>query len=99
VGSADPSRFDLPDQEQLTHAVVIGTPDECVKRLQPFVEELATLQGGGVGHLAARLTYPGVSDADNLDSIRLYATEVVPALREVASSRTAPAARARRVGS
>jgi alkanesulfonate monooxygenase SsuD/methylene tetrahydromethanopterin reductase-like flavin-dependent oxidoreductase (luciferase family) len=84
--SADPSRFDLPDEEQLTHAVVIGNPDECVASLKPFVEELAALPGGGAAHLAARLTYPGLSDDDNLESIRLYATEVVPALREIASA-------------
>ncbi len=87
--SADPSRFELPSDEQLTHAVVIGTPDECIARLRPYVEELAAIPGGGVGHLAARLTYPGLSDTDNMDSIRLYATEVVPALREVAARRRA----------
>ena len=50
----------------------------------------AILPGGGAGHLAARLTYPGISDADNMESIRLYATDVVPALREIASSRATP---------
>jgi alkanesulfonate monooxygenase SsuD/methylene tetrahydromethanopterin reductase-like flavin-dependent oxidoreductase (luciferase family) len=91
--SADPSRFELPDEEQLTHAVVIGDPEECIARLRPYVEALADLPGGGVGHLAARLTYPGLSDADNRESLRLYAGEVVPALREIAASRDTPAQR------
>jgi alkanesulfonate monooxygenase SsuD/methylene tetrahydromethanopterin reductase-like flavin-dependent oxidoreductase (luciferase family) len=66
-------------------AVVVGTPEECVEMLRPFADILANLPGDAVGHLTARLTYPGTSDAENTESVRLFATEVVPALRELAT--------------
>ena len=83
--SADPGRAMAHDDEKLGHALVIGTPDECIEKLRPFAEVLGTLPGPAVGHLASRLTYPAVSDAANAESIRLFATEVVPALRELAT--------------
>ena len=82
--SADPGRAMAHDDEKLSHALVIGTPDECVAKLRPLVEVLAGLPGDAIGHLASRLTYPAVADAANAESIRLFATEVVPALRELA---------------
>jgi alkanesulfonate monooxygenase SsuD/methylene tetrahydromethanopterin reductase-like flavin-dependent oxidoreductase (luciferase family) len=74
----------LAEDEQLTHAIVVGTPEQCAERLTPYVRELLDAPGKGIRHLSARLTYPCVSDEDNARSIRLFATEVVPALRELA---------------
>lgn len=82
--SADPGRAMAHDDERLSHALVIGTPEECIEKLRPFVEVLADLPPDAAGHLASRLTYPGVPDEANRESIRLYATEVVPALRDLA---------------
>jgi alkanesulfonate monooxygenase SsuD/methylene tetrahydromethanopterin reductase-like flavin-dependent oxidoreductase (luciferase family) len=78
-------RHALSDEEELTHAVIIGAPGECIDRLRPFVEQLARAPGKGIRHLAARLTYPVVSAEHNEASIRLFATEVIPALREIAA--------------
>ncbi|HEU5150278.1 MAG TPA: LLM class flavin-dependent oxidoreductase [Iamia sp.] len=83
-------REDLSEEEQLTHAVIVGDPDECIARLTPYVETLARAPGAGPRHLSARLTYPTISPEDNERSIRLFATEVVPALRAVAAA-AAPA--------
>jgi alkanesulfonate monooxygenase SsuD/methylene tetrahydromethanopterin reductase-like flavin-dependent oxidoreductase (luciferase family) len=70
-------------------AVVVGTPADCIEMLRPFAEILAGLPGDGAGHLTARLTYPGIDPAANRESVRLFADEVVPALRELAhASRT-----------
>src|SRR6185437_4166520 len=84
--TADPGRFKEGklDDELLTHALVIGTPEECVAKLAPFARVLASLPDGAPGHLAARLAYPAVDDRHNRESIRLYATEVIPALRQIA---------------
>jgi alkanesulfonate monooxygenase SsuD/methylene tetrahydromethanopterin reductase-like flavin-dependent oxidoreductase (luciferase family) len=78
-------RSPLEPEEELTHAIVVGTPDSVIERLTPYVQELASCPGTGPRHLAARLTYPTLSPEANEQSIRLYATEVVPALREVAA--------------
>jgi len=86
--AADPGRAMGHDDEKLGHALVIGTPDEVIAKLAPFVEVLGALPPEAVGHLASRLTYPGVPDAANAESIRLYATEVVPALRELVPTPT-----------
>jgi alkanesulfonate monooxygenase SsuD/methylene tetrahydromethanopterin reductase-like flavin-dependent oxidoreductase (luciferase family) len=85
--SADPGRAMAHDDEKLSHALVIGTPEECVEKLRPFVEVLGARAETAIGHLTSRLTYPAVSDAANAESIRLFATEVIPALRELAPAR------------
>jgi alkanesulfonate monooxygenase SsuD/methylene tetrahydromethanopterin reductase-like flavin-dependent oxidoreductase (luciferase family) len=82
-------RPDLPEEEQLTHALVIGNPDECIDRFRPFVETLADAPGDGPRHLSARLVYPAISEADTETCITLFATEVVPALREIFDARRA----------
>jgi len=81
-------RSPLAEDEQLTHAVVVTDPDTCIERLRPYVERLAAAPGNGPRHLSARLSYPRVSPADNERSIRLFATEVVPTLRQIASRGT-----------
>lgn len=85
---------DLPDEERLTHALVVGDPDECVARLSPFVEALADAPGTGPRHLSARLVYPAVDPAATRECIRLFAQEVAPPLREVFAARRAAGAAA-----
>jgi alkanesulfonate monooxygenase SsuD/methylene tetrahydromethanopterin reductase-like flavin-dependent oxidoreductase (luciferase family) len=85
-------RPDLPDEERLTHALVVGDPDECVARLRPFAEALADAPGTGPRHLSARLVYPGVDPAATRECIRLFAQEVAPALREAFDARRTVAA-------
>ncbi|HEU5150269.1 MAG TPA: LLM class flavin-dependent oxidoreductase [Iamia sp.] len=80
-------RADLPDEERLTHALVIGDPDTCVARLRPFVEALADAPGTGPRHLSARLVYPAVDPAATRECIRLFAQEVAPPLREIFDAR------------
>jgi alkanesulfonate monooxygenase SsuD/methylene tetrahydromethanopterin reductase-like flavin-dependent oxidoreductase (luciferase family) len=77
-------RSPLAPDEQLTHAVIVADPETCIARLTPYVEHLLEAPGSGPRHLSARLTYPKVSPADNERSLRLFATEVVPALRALA---------------
>ena len=88
--SADPGRAMVHDDEKLAHALVIGTPDECIEKLRSFVEVLGARPATAIGHLASRLTYPAVSDAANTESVRLFATEVIPALRELAEPAESP---------
>lgn len=63
----------------------VGTPEECVETLLPWYQELARLPGDAPAHLSVRLTWPGMGpEAD--EAIRLFALEVVPALRERAAA-------------
>jgi alkanesulfonate monooxygenase SsuD/methylene tetrahydromethanopterin reductase-like flavin-dependent oxidoreductase (luciferase family) len=84
-----PGAKDLHDRyvtlERPPH-LVVGTPAECVAQLQPWVETLSTLPHGANGHVHLRLGYPGIEPAMVAESIRLFATEVVPALRAQESS-------------
>jgi alkanesulfonate monooxygenase SsuD/methylene tetrahydromethanopterin reductase-like flavin-dependent oxidoreductase (luciferase family) len=60
---------------------VVGTPDQCVDALTPLCRFLSSNVQDG--HILIRLTFPGLSEADALRSVRLFGTEVVPALREI----------------
>ncbi len=66
-------------------AFVVGDPDTCIERLKPFVQAMVEAHGAGPLHLATRLTYPGIPDEDNDQSVRLYAREVMPALADYAA--------------
>lgn len=66
--------------------MVVGTPVECITRLRPWFDRLNDLSAVARHvHIAVRLTFPGVSVEDNTTSIRLFAREVIPALRESAT--------------
>jgi alkanesulfonate monooxygenase SsuD/methylene tetrahydromethanopterin reductase-like flavin-dependent oxidoreductase (luciferase family) len=54
---------------------VIGSPDECLDKLARFAEL-------GVTHLALRLFWPEMSQADALAMIELTAT-LLPALKKL----------------
>jgi alkanesulfonate monooxygenase SsuD/methylene tetrahydromethanopterin reductase-like flavin-dependent oxidoreductase (luciferase family) len=55
---------------------VIGAPDECV-------EKLARLAELGATHLALRLFWPGMTQAEALGMIELTAARVLPALQKL----------------
>lgn len=54
---------------------VIGTPEECIEALVPYLN-------AGVTYLKFRTRWLGMSEEAALDSVRLLANEVVPALRD-----------------
>jgi alkanesulfonate monooxygenase SsuD/methylene tetrahydromethanopterin reductase-like flavin-dependent oxidoreductase (luciferase family) len=59
---------------------VVGTPDQCVAALTPLCRFLGS--NASEGHLLIRLAFPGLSRDDAIQSVRLFGTEVIPALRE-----------------
>jgi alkanesulfonate monooxygenase SsuD/methylene tetrahydromethanopterin reductase-like flavin-dependent oxidoreductase (luciferase family) len=66
---------------ELPPTFVAGNPEQCVEALRAWWQLLYDLPPTAVPHLAIRLVWPGVSRAANLESVRLFAREVVPALR------------------
>lgn len=54
---------------------ILGSPESCVAQLQEHVDRL------GVDHVACRVQWPGMPQADVLRTLRLLAGEVLPALR------------------
>lgn len=67
---------------------VLGSPETCAAILADHVNRL------GVDHFVCRLQWPGMPQAQVLRSMRLLATEVMPALLEARRSRSAPETRA-----
>ncbi len=55
---------------------ILGSPQTCAAQLRDHVERL------GVDHLICRVQWPGMPQADVLRSIRLLATEVLPAMAD-----------------
>ncbi|MGE0305824.1 MAG: LLM class flavin-dependent oxidoreductase [Acidimicrobiia bacterium] len=62
---------------------VCGTPDDVYERLVPWVEFLRALPSGAIPHVTFRLTWPSTRPQDNAESVRLFAREVVPRLKEL----------------
>src|ERR1051325_5439678 len=56
---------------------VVGSPDECL-------EKLTRLHELGATHVALRLFWPGMTQADALDMIELVASTLLPALQKLA---------------
>jgi len=54
----------------------VGTPDEVAAKLRPFVEGHA----GRVTQLALQMRHPGMRTDDTHRSMRMFASEVIPAL-------------------
>jgi len=65
--------FQIPYEELAADRFIVGSPDDCIEALQPWLDL-------GVDHLVFRTHWAGLPVGDALDSIRLLATEVVPAL-------------------
>jgi alkanesulfonate monooxygenase SsuD/methylene tetrahydromethanopterin reductase-like flavin-dependent oxidoreductase (luciferase family) len=62
------------------HAIV-GDPASCAEALQPWYQALEAMPANAIGHLNARLHFPGVGRADTLEAVRLFAAEVLPRVR------------------
>jgi alkanesulfonate monooxygenase SsuD/methylene tetrahydromethanopterin reductase-like flavin-dependent oxidoreductase (luciferase family) len=54
----------------------VGTPDEVAAKLRPFVEGRA----GRLTHMALQMRHPGMRTEDTHRSMRMFASEVIPAL-------------------
>lgn len=72
-----------PDEETIRSTTAYGTPDEVVESLRP----LAVLLGRyPESHLVVRLHYPGMEAAPAARAIELFAADVAPELRGIAST-------------
>ena len=56
-----------------------------MEALRPLAEILGSLPNGMVGTLSVVLLNPAADRRANLESVRLFGTEVAPALREIAT--------------
>lgn len=56
---------------------ILGSPETCAAQIRAHVDRL------GVDHLICRVQWPGMPQADVLRSLRLLASEVMPALEGV----------------
>jgi alkanesulfonate monooxygenase SsuD/methylene tetrahydromethanopterin reductase-like flavin-dependent oxidoreductase (luciferase family) len=68
--------FDLPFEQLLEERFVIGTPDDCLRELLGWRDEL------GIDHFIFRPFWSGMPVETALESMDLLSREVVPALRE-----------------
>jgi alkanesulfonate monooxygenase SsuD/methylene tetrahydromethanopterin reductase-like flavin-dependent oxidoreductase (luciferase family) len=68
--------FDVPFAELEEDRFVIGSPDDCLRQLLPWREEL------GVNHFVLRTHWSGMPAGDALGSMRLLTDEVLPVLRD-----------------
>ena len=71
-----------PDEQTIRATTAYGTPDEVVRFLEPLVAILASHPDS---HLILRFHYPGMDAAPAAESIRLFAREVAPRLRDAAA--------------
>jgi alkanesulfonate monooxygenase SsuD/methylene tetrahydromethanopterin reductase-like flavin-dependent oxidoreductase (luciferase family) len=68
--------FELPFEQLLQDRFVIGTPDECLRELLGWRDDL------GVAHFLFRPFWSGMPVDTALESMDLLSREVVPALRQ-----------------
>ena len=68
--------FDLPFERLLQERFVIGTPDDCLRELLKWRDEL------GVDHFIFRPFWSGMPVRTALESMDLLSRAVIPALRE-----------------
>lgn len=68
--------FDVPFAELEEGRFIIGSPEDCIRQLLPWREEL------GVDHFVLRTTWSGMPVNDALSSMRLLTDEVLPVLRK-----------------
>ncbi|MCD9155080.1 LLM class flavin-dependent oxidoreductase [Aeromicrobium duanguangcaii] len=65
--------FAIPYEELAAERFIVGSPEDCIEALRPWCRL-------GVDHLVLRTHWAGLPVEDALESIRLLATEVIPAL-------------------
>ncbi|MBI3977206.1 MAG: LLM class flavin-dependent oxidoreductase [Chloroflexi bacterium] len=68
--------FDVPFEQLEDHRFVIGSPEDCLRQLLPWRDEL------GVDHLIFRTHWSGMPVETALGSMDLLSREVIPALRK-----------------
>ncbi len=68
--------FDIPFDALEADRFVVGTPDDCLRALLPWRDEL------GIDHLIIRSHWSGMPVEHALQSIKLLAREVMPVLRQ-----------------
>jgi alkanesulfonate monooxygenase SsuD/methylene tetrahydromethanopterin reductase-like flavin-dependent oxidoreductase (luciferase family) len=68
--------FDLPFERLLEERFVIGTPEDCLRELTGWRDQL------GVDHFIFRTFWAGMPVETAMQSMELLSREVVPALRE-----------------
>jgi alkanesulfonate monooxygenase SsuD/methylene tetrahydromethanopterin reductase-like flavin-dependent oxidoreductase (luciferase family) len=62
-------------EEVVRDAFVVGDPDGCARQIRRYGEEL------GINYFLARLQWPGVSQRQALEGIRLFGELVIPGVR------------------
>lgn len=76
-----------PPEDAIRDATAFGTPEEVVKALTPWVDELARYPES---HLVCRIHYPGMAADPAAEAIELLAGEVAPALKHRAAHNNVP---------
>jgi probable F420-dependent oxidoreductase len=71
-----------PSEDSIRASTAYGTPDEVVESLTPLAEIMGAYPES---HLILRLHYPGMSKEPAARAIELFAAEVAPAVRKIAS--------------
>jgi probable F420-dependent oxidoreductase len=61
-------------EELVRDRFIIGTPDECIRQIERFENEL----GFRIDHLLCKMHDPGMDARDVRDSMRLFGREVMP---------------------
>jgi alkanesulfonate monooxygenase SsuD/methylene tetrahydromethanopterin reductase-like flavin-dependent oxidoreductase (luciferase family) len=71
--------FDLDFADLIADRFIIGDPEHCIRAIEKFRREL------GINHLLFRMQAPGITREATLDSMRLFAREVMPHFRSARS--------------
>ncbi|MFC4002945.1 LLM class flavin-dependent oxidoreductase [Prauserella oleivorans] len=71
----DRESFDMPYEDLARQRFVVGSPEDCVRALLPWRDEL------GADHLILRTHWAGMPVEHALRSVELLSKEVLPALR------------------
>ncbi|MBK1783205.1 LLM class flavin-dependent oxidoreductase [Prauserella cavernicola] len=71
----DRESFEMPYDQLAEQRFVVGSPEDCVRALLPWRDEL------GVDHLLLRTHWAGMPVEHSLNSVRLLSEAVLPALR------------------
>lgn len=75
-----------PDEALIRQRAIAGTPEDIVDQARPWIEEF----GQRELHVIFRLHYPGMRFDEADRAVRLFAAEVIPALKELAPAGAGP---------
>ena len=68
--------FDMPYSELADQRFIVGSPEDCIRALSPWRDEL------GINHFVLRTFWAGMPREHAMESVRLIGREVIPALRQ-----------------